>query len=102
MASICTKLNNHIEDWTHSSSGHVLSWESDDSDDNKYIQIYDLISYEPEKFKNAHDTLVKEFSKDMGVVLLDSEHIKLEVIKVQRIGLQLVIKLEGSDKNYGA
>ena len=60
------KLNNHIEDWTHSSSGHVLSWESDDSDDNKYIQIYDLISYEPEKFKNAHDTLVKEFSKDMG------------------------------------
>ena len=23
------KLNNHIEDWTHSSSGHVLSWESD-------------------------------------------------------------------------
>ena len=43
-----------------------MSWESDDSDDNKYIQIYDLISYEPEKFKNAHDTLVKELSKDMG------------------------------------
>ena len=37
------KLNNHIEDWTHSSSGHVLSWESDDSDDYKYVQIYDIV-----------------------------------------------------------
>ena len=59
------KLNNHIEDWTHSSSGHVLSWVSDESEDNKYVQIYELIAYEPEKFKAAHDTLVKEFADAM-------------------------------------
>ena len=59
------KLNNHIEDWTHSSSGHVLSWENDDSDDYKYVQIYDLIAYDQGAFKAAHDKIVKKFSDTM-------------------------------------
>ena len=42
-----------------------MGWESDDSDDYKYVQIYDLIAYDQGAFKAAHDKIVKKFSDTM-------------------------------------
>ena len=55
------KLNNHIEKWTHSSSGNVISWVGD-NDDYKYAQIYEFKASDPSAFKAAHDMLVNEMS----------------------------------------
>ena len=55
------KLNNHIQKWTHSSSGNVISW-TGDNDDYKYAQIYEFKASDPSAFKAAHDKLVSEMS----------------------------------------
>jgi len=55
------KLNHHIEKWTHSSSGNVISWVGE-NDDYKYVQIYDFKASDPSAFKVAHDKLVSEMS----------------------------------------
>lgn len=59
------KLNNHVEKWTHSSSGNVLSWEGG-SDDYQYVQIYEFSAANPMAFKAAHDKVVKDLSSIMG------------------------------------
>ena len=59
------KLNNHVEKWTHSSSGNVLSWVGG-TDDYKYVQIYEFSATDPMAFQAAHDKIVKEMSGIMG------------------------------------
>ena len=44
------KLNNHIEEWTHSSSGNVISWVGDNEDYN-YVQIFEFKASNPIAFK---------------------------------------------------
>ena len=58
------KLNNHIDKWTHSSSGNVISW-AGDNDDYKYAQIYEFKASDPSAFKAAHDKLVSEMSSTL-------------------------------------
>ena len=53
------KLNNHIEDWTHSSSGNVISWVGDNKDYN-YVQIFEFKASDPIAFKAAHDEIVRK------------------------------------------
>ena len=53
------KLNNHIEDWTHSSSGNVISWVGDNKDYN-YVQIFEFKASDPIAFKAAHDEIVSK------------------------------------------
>ena len=55
------KLNNHIDKWTHSSSGNVVSW-SGDNEDYNYVQIFDFKASDPRAFKAAHDQIVSEMS----------------------------------------
>ena len=38
------KLNNHIEEWTHSSSGNVMSWVGDNEDYNYRMYAFDKAS----------------------------------------------------------
>jgi len=58
------KLNNHVEKWTHSSSGNVMSWEGDNKEYN-YVQIYDFKASDPEAFKAAHDKIISQMSSVM-------------------------------------
>ena len=56
------KLNNHIDKWTHSSSGNVISWSGEGSDDNKYFQVYEFKASNPQAFQAAHDKIVSQRS----------------------------------------
>ncbi|MFQ3181171.1 MAG: hypothetical protein ACI9Z4_000763 [Polaribacter sp.] len=53
------ELNNHIEDWTHSSSGNVISWVGD-YEDYDYVQIFEFKASDPIAFKAAHDEIVSK------------------------------------------
>lgn len=55
------KLNNHVEKWTHSSSGNVMSWVGDNEDYN-YVQIFEFKASDPIAFKAAHDEIVSEMA----------------------------------------
>ena len=55
------KLNNHIEEWTHSSSGNVMSWVGDNEDYN-YVQIFEFKASDPIAFKAAHDEIVSKMA----------------------------------------
>jgi len=55
------KLNNHIEKWTHSSSGNVMSWVGDNEAYN-YVQIFEFKASDPVAFKAAHDEIVSEMT----------------------------------------
>lgn len=55
------KLNNHVEEWTHSSSGNVLSWVGE-NDEHSYVQIYEFKANDPAAFKAAHDAIVSQMS----------------------------------------
>jgi|TARA_B110000259_G_scaffold70396_1_gene82936 hypothetical protein len=59
------KMNNHIEKWTHSSSGNIISWVGD-SEDYSYVQIYEFKASDPSAFKSAHDKIVSQMSSIMG------------------------------------
>ena len=58
------KLNNHVEKWTHISSGNVMSWDGDNKAYN-YVQIYEIKSSDPVALKTAHDKIVSEMSSNM-------------------------------------
>ena len=60
------KLNNHIDKWTHSSSGNVISWSGEGSDDNKYFQVYEFEASNPQAFQAAHDKIVSQMSSILG------------------------------------
>jgi|TARA_B100000780_G_C21004615_1_gene402075 hypothetical protein len=60
------KLNNHLDKWTHSSSGNVISWVGSDSEDYSYVQIYEFKASDPDDFKSAHDKIVSQMSSVMG------------------------------------
>ena len=60
-AVFAQKLNNHIEEWTHSSSGNVMSWVGDNEDYN-YVQIFEFKASDPIAFKAAHDEIVSEMA----------------------------------------
>jgi hypothetical protein len=53
------ELNNHVEDWTHSSSGNVISWVGD-YEDYDYVQIFEFKASDPIAFKAAHDEIVSK------------------------------------------
>lgn len=55
------KLNNQIEEWTHSSSGNVISWVGDNEDYN-YVQIFEFKASNPIAFKAAHDEIVSKMA----------------------------------------
>jgi hypothetical protein len=55
------KLNNHVDEWTHSSSGNIISWAGDNNDYN-YVQIFEFKASDPEAFKVAHDEIVREMA----------------------------------------
>lgn len=55
------RMNNHIEAWTHSSSGNILSW-AGDNEEHTYVQIYEFKTSDPTAFKVAHDEIVTEKS----------------------------------------
>jgi len=60
------KLNNHIDKWTHSSSGNVISWSGEGIDDNKYFQVYEFKASNPQAFQAAHDKIVSQMSSILG------------------------------------
>jgi len=60
------KLNNHIDKWTHSSSGNVISWAGAGDEDNDYFQLYEFKASNPQAFKAAHDKIVSQMSSVMG------------------------------------
>ena len=60
------KLNNHIDKWTHSSSGNVISWSGEGNDDNKYFQVYEFKASNPQAFQAAHDKIVSQMSSILG------------------------------------
>ena len=55
------KLNNHIDEWTHSASGNVMSWEGDNKAYN-YVQIFEFKASDPAAFKAAHDEIVSKMT----------------------------------------
>ena len=60
------RLNNHIDKWTHSSSGNVISWVGDGEVDNDYFQLYEFKASDPQAFQVAHDKIVSQLSTVMG------------------------------------
>ena len=60
------KLNNHIDEWTHSSSGNVLSWTGAvDAEEFSYVQIYEFSAEDPIAFQAAHDKIVAQMADTM-------------------------------------
>ena len=55
------ELNNHIEDWKHSSSGNVISWVGE-NDAHNYVQIFEFKASDPAAFKAAHDEIVSKMT----------------------------------------
>jgi len=60
------KINNHIEDWTHSSSGDVISWEGGDDEKYPYFQLYEFKAADEKAFGAAHDKIVSKLSPVIG------------------------------------
>ncbi|MDP7609620.1 MAG: hypothetical protein QF814_07880 [Candidatus Marinimicrobia bacterium] len=60
------KINNHIEDWTHSSAGDVISWKDGDEEKYRYIHLYEFKASDEKAFNAAHDKIVKKLSPIIG------------------------------------
>ena len=58
------KMGNYVEDWGTSYSGRMLSWKEGDTEKYPRVHIWDIKITDRNRFKKAHDQIVKEFSSE--------------------------------------